>query len=334
MLLSIIVPCHLETKEDIYPLMISINEQVGINFDEFELLLCNDVDGDYPLKDEYFPELKNVNKILRHVKSPYKNNPGLSRQCGLDECKGDYAFFCDADDSLFHCLVLRNVAENIINSQSDIYIFKFMEEHGRKEDSFKVYKEKEFNFIWVFSKAYKVSSLKQKGIRFCDKLHYHEDSYLNMCCKYSGLTVQTVDTMPVYLWRYNENSITRRNEGSYLFNEQWEYIEAMKYAYRFIMKKFNIEEVDDLYRVLAMQYGWLIHPDYRDVDKEIRERIEIKFVEFIKEFIPELFEGKMTRQQTQLIKHHLNSFKDDSYLPDMTFFELIEYLKNKYKEII
>ena len=120
MLLSIVIPYHTETKVDVYSLMVSLNEQVGINFNDIEVLMCNDMEEEAPLDKENFTELTRVSPRIRHLKSPYRNNPGLSRQFGIDNCKGDYVFFCDADDSLYHVAVLRELIENINLSKSDM----------------------------------------------------------------------------------------------------------------------------------------------------------------------------------------------------------------------
>lgn len=198
---SIIIPHHSETAEQIHPLLNSIDSQVGIDFNDIELVLCCDLETS-PLDDCDFSEYKNIAGRILKLKSAYKQNPGMSRQTALNQASGEYILFCDADDSLYHSLVLRELIDNIDNSHADVYRFKFLEEVGSFENDSLQYIAKDYNWVWVFGKAYKKDWLKANTIEFNKTIRWHEDTYFNLLCQYCNpKTVDVDDT--IYLWKFS-----------------------------------------------------------------------------------------------------------------------------------
>ena len=118
--LSIIIPYHGEPRESVSPLLLSLNSQKNINFNDIEILINNDSTNDN-ISDvlELCDNLKDVSIITRYN----GGGPGPSRQHCLDNSQGDYILFFDADDTLLTNTTLSKIL-NIITSGMDVYNFK------------------------------------------------------------------------------------------------------------------------------------------------------------------------------------------------------------------
>lgn len=208
MLLSVIIPHHEEDKNVIKPLFDSLNNQIGISFKDLEILLCNDSKS-HVVED--FSEYANLNGHITNLFSPYECNPGMSRQIGIDNAKGDYILFCDCDDMLYSPTLLFDLFSRVC-SNADVYSFNFIEECriGNKT----VFNVKGHNETWVFAKLYKTEFLRTKNIRFSPQLTWHEDSYFNGLFFAHNPKLEVL-SYPGYLWRFNPKSLTRQNNFEY-----------------------------------------------------------------------------------------------------------------------
>lgn len=328
MLFSIIIPYHTETSEQIKPLMRSINEQVGIKFDELEILMCNDMKDEVAPLDAYtFNEYENLRDRIIKLKSPYKCNPGMSRQIGIDNAKGEYLIFCDADDSLYHYCNLRALTENINNSHADVYRFKFTEEIGSFESDDLWYTSKQYNWVWMFAKAYKKEFLLKNNISFDPRNRWHEDTYFNLLVKYCEPKTVDVDNM-FYLWRFSRTSVTRIGNHEYTFNTIDEYLQSTTYAFEKIKNEYNKDCLDSILCIIYNYYNTLMNPDNKQ--KEKYPEIEKAYYTFVKTLTPDLF--NFIPPQIQMFFLRLLPDSSQTYLPEMSLKDFLAYLKEKYKD--
>ena len=116
-LLSIIVPVYNVEKY----LRTSLDSIFVQDTDDCEILLINDgsKDGSLSVLREYEKKYQNVRVIN-------KINEGVSatRNCGLDECRGEYLYFMDADDIL-HPQLLSFLRKEIVEVYPDIVVWDF-----------------------------------------------------------------------------------------------------------------------------------------------------------------------------------------------------------------
>lgn len=328
-MISIIIPHHYEDKEKIKPLMVSINSQIGIDFNNIEILLCSDVDIS-PIDTIDFTEYENICSRIRKIKSPFKNNIGLSRQAGLDEALGDYVVFCDADDCLYNIGVLRELEENINKTHADVYRFRFLEEIGESGTKERSYIIKNFNWTWVFSKAYRTEFIRLNNIRFSKELNYHEDSYFNFILRYRNPKVVDIDSSPSYLWRYSDNSITRVNNHEYSFASWNEFIFAITLGVRNILGSGKQVDITELLDLSVQTYILLINPVYNSFDEKKRYRVEKQYYEFLLEFLSEyLFKEDIDRYVLQKVTQIFFRCKP-GFIPKISWEDHIHYIFNKF----
>lgn len=326
MKVSIIIPHHNETKEQIHKLINSIDSQRGIDFNDIEVILCRDVETP-PIDDCDFSEYSNIKDRLIRVISPYKQNPGMSRQTGIDVAKGEYVFFCDADDCLYTNLVLRELIQNIDNSHADVYRFNFIEEIGSFTSDELQYQVKGHNWVWVFAKAYNREWLNKNNIRFNETIRWHEDTYFNLLCQYCE--PQTVDINSVaYLWCFSRTSITRVGNHEYTFNSIDEYLDAVGKAFDKIYSEYGKNCGKSVLNVINTYYKTLMHPDNRN--KEKYEYIEGCFYRFIKRFANNLFDGIPLDIQQYFASLVWSGDRD--FLPELSLSQYLKYLKEKYEQ--
>lgn len=223
MKLSIVIPYH---NEDHFcgPLLHSIDGQIGINFDDIEIIISNDCPMMRPLNFDLYPHI--VSRI-RYIQSEFESNIGLSRQTGLNNATGDYVIFCDSDDLLSTAVSLHDAMDEIEKQGfPDLMHFYFVKEDKDKETGKFTYSVKKENITWVFGKAYKISFLRENHIYFSEELKYHEDTYFNNVV--TGFKpVEKVAQLLLYIWRYADTTITRKDNFEYTHSAYWEYIKAL-----------------------------------------------------------------------------------------------------------
>lgn len=328
--LSVIIPYHFETINEVDKLLTSLNSQVGVDFQNIEIILSNDLeDGSGNIKPEQLKKYSEIYSCFKFIKSQCKNNPGMSRQAAIDQARGDYVFFCDADDMLYSCTVLRELRDNIRNSNADIYQFKFMEEIGAPDcpiDKF-LYNIKNYNWTWVFAKAYKVDFLRKNGIRFIPENRWHEDTYFNYLCKYCNAKMVVIESVG-YLWRFNKNSITRINNHEYTFGSLDEYFGSITRAFSKVINEYKKNCSEDILFNILYYYHILTSPESLKHPKY--EYMEKCYYDFIRTFVPDLF-AKITPEISRELARIDKGVAVDA-MPTITFEDYMQELKGKYRQ--
>lgn len=219
--LSIIIPRYDETEKDIFPLLASINGQVGVDFDDIEVIISNDGGGAGAL-DEDFLSLFNVE--IRQIALKENRGPGVARQVGLDEAKGTYVMFCDADDTLHSVGVIGALMQEAEASAPDMLSSEWLEELPNPSGGYQ-YITHHVEQTWMHGKLLRRAFLKQHNIRFHDELRVHEDSYI---LSIAGAFAERRRHLPIttYVWKFRPDSITRRNDGIYTFESFPTFIDA------------------------------------------------------------------------------------------------------------
>lgn len=225
--LSIIIPRYTETEKDIFPLLSSINGQLGIDFSTLEVIIANDGGGSGPL-DENFLGLFDLD--IRQVSLKENKGPGVARQAGLDVAKGDYVMFCDADDTLHSVGTLGALIQEADTNVPDILTSEWLEEIVHPNGNVQ-YLNHQVENTWMHGKLLRRKFILQNNIRFHDTLRVHEDSYF---LSIAAALSKRSNHIPVttYVWKFRPESITRRNNGIYTFESFPIFIEACCMSHR------------------------------------------------------------------------------------------------------
>ena len=220
MTVDIIVPHYKEPWETCKYLFDSISMQRGIPFEMLRVLIIND-GFDCIFNDD---ELK---KYPYHIDYAVKEHEGVSatRNFGLEQSNADYVMFCDADDGFLNNWGLH-LLFSAMGEGHDMIVTPFVEEIMDENGSLRIIRhDKDMTF--VHGKAYRRQFLLEKKLSFDNNMSLHEDGYFNMLAyaesKHSN-TLKYTET-PIYLWRWNPDSVVRKNKGDFVLKT---YPEVMK----------------------------------------------------------------------------------------------------------
>jgi len=168
---------------------------------------------------------KNYNEIVKKYKSlvnikeiNLKENvgPGFARQKIIDICETEFITFIDADDVFIDYFFLETSIHLFKENPNLImYRSRFIEELQNKS-----FVTQHVMHNWMFGKVYKVSKLKEKGIKFTLS-RSHEDIEFNKKIELTKDTDELIyyDDQVTYLWGFKKDSITRKNNSEYTYNK-------------------------------------------------------------------------------------------------------------------
>ncbi len=271
-MISVIIPHHRETEQEVSGLFSSLNTQTGVDFNNFEFIVVND-DPDCVLNFDNYINLKD--RIYQFT-NPKMGWPGISRQIGIDNCHGDYITFCDCDDQLYSPLIFLDMLQRI-KSGADVYNYKFIQEcllnFADGTSGFRYVPESN-TITWVFAKLIKRQYLIDNDIRFADDIQWHEDTYFNLILFMRNPVSEIVD-VPAYLWKYNLKSVTRQNEFEYRFSELPSLINAVDRSMDYAVK-YNLQyNAGELVSAITIQYMYCncVEPARKKYQKNIEKRL-------------------------------------------------------------
>lgn len=278
--LSIIIPRFNETEYELFPLLSSINIQVGIDFNQIEIIISNDGGADFQLDDELFSIF---NFEVRQVHLSKNRGPGVARQNGLDHAYGDYVMFCDADDSLHSVAVLGAFFNEIDQYAPDILSSSWLEEI-KDQEGHTSYLTKEIENTWMFGKVLKREFLSKHNIRFHDNLRVHEDSYFLSIAAELAETRRHLN-MVTYVWKFKPDSITRKDNGIYSFDSMPTFVDALTMSFKQLEDRgyekleFKVCQFISYIYFVAQSEHWNM-----EETKKYKEDMEKEFVEKIAPF--------------------------------------------------
>lgn len=236
--LSVIVSSYKETTEEVMTTLISIDDQIGVKWDDIEVILVND--GGIPINKNKFTKLKNY--IPYYIKLKENVGPLKCRQAGFYASKGDYVTFIDAQDILIFNLAI-NALQNLINENEDIHIIfsPTLEENKIKNNEYSYIYQNENRTVFhgkVFNKKF-INTLDNIWLDIYTK--NCEDEYF-LRIYYDNIKNFKHINIPFYLYKYNENSITHSNDGfSSYFNRIYpNYLKIMS----MYLETVDVEDTD------------------------------------------------------------------------------------------
>ena len=150
-------------------------------------------------------------------------NETILNQIKLAQEMGEHVIvFADADDQFLDIFSLENLYECAKEGEYDALNSTFFEE---LEDGSLV--KRKNDWIWVFGKIYKRSFLEENSIYFNDT-RANEDMGFNSVV----ITVGKIGNYDgtTYLWKFNPNSITRKEDGMYAFTCVEGWLENIKWG--------------------------------------------------------------------------------------------------------
>lgn len=320
-MISVIIPHHKENIEQMNPLLGSLDIQQGIDFNDVEIIIVND-DKDGVIPASQFKKYTNISPHIKQFFNDKAGYMGISRQIGIDNAKGEYAIFCDADDMLYSVTILYDLMSR---RGADVYSYQFVEE---MENHRWVIHEPQFT--WMFAKSYRLQFLREHDIRFSETVLWHEDTYFNQVLLAYRPIVETLGYVG-YLWKFSPNSITRKNSGEYTSKSMCMYMGALDERLDRI-KYVLTEEQRIEYSIQDIVYMYATLQNFSQVQilDTVRGDIEKRLVQYIKKYDPNL--RCLEAQYVPLVSERIKGCMQNSIIvPREGFWDFIRRIVKEQK---
>lgn len=285
--LSILVPHWKEDAGVIRPLLDSIAIQQNVDFDEVEVVICQDgfeavdfwfTDDATMASDHGFGLIDRYPFRIRQIRLE-QNNLSEARNLLLDSAEGDYVMFCDIDDMFYNVCGLWCIFGQM-EKGFDLMVAKFVEEVHTTESNEITYIEHEYESTFIHGKVYRKAYLKENNIRWHGSLWVHEDYFFNVLAQSLTKDIRFCKT-PYYLWVWRDNSACR-SDPKHLLKTYTNLIDANDCVVDEFEKR-GIEKEAQFYTALMVfdsyytmnKYDWVYQ-----ANKEYRDATEKRFARY------------------------------------------------------
>ena len=324
MKLTFVVTHYKEPWEVCKPWFDSMADQLGVDFENIEILVVED--GGEPIDEAHF------------VGYPYKvktfnfGHKGVSacRNIGLDHATGDYIMFCDCDDRFISAYGIHLFLKAIKQSMFDIVKTPFLEDQVIDGELKLIRHDQDITFI--HGKLYRVDFLKDNDLRFDESLTIHEDSYFNVLG--NMLAEGNIHEMSpaVYLWKYRDESIVRVDRDAYVFKTYDHLMNVRRAICRELERR---ERYAEFYQAISKtfidSYYDFQKPDcLKPENKEIIEKAEKAFADFFKEFRGEYQNVNIKDTAQMMYLCRMNAYMNGLLIERETLQEFINRIIKTY----
>ena len=289
--LSILVPHYNEEESVIKPLLDSIAIQQNIDFNEIEVVICDDGDEAYRLPQEF---LDSYHYDIQYHREP-KGGVSRMRNQAFKYSTGEYVAWCDCDDMFYHCLafwfILKetktpmevpiNGVKTTVNGFDALYAV-FLEEGRNPQTGETFFIDRKDGFQFVHSKVFKREFLERNDIHFFDECTIHEDNVLNLQVQACTQNIKWCP-VPFYLWKWRDNSICRR-DPLYIKKTYTDLIKSSDCSIKWLVNKSKFDKAREcIVSITYDAYYTFCHPSWKEIEtQEYRDRTELYFSEYFK----------------------------------------------------
>ena len=324
MKISFVVTHYKEEWSVVKPLFDSIQDQLGIDFDDIEVLFVED--GGKPIDEDNFVgyhfKIKTFN--FGH------NGVSASRNIGLKHAEGDYVMFCDCDDRFISSYGLHLYLKALKTSDFDIVKSPFIEDQVVDGDLKLIRHDNDITFI--HGKLYKKSFLEENDIKFDESLTIHEDSYFNVIA--NMLAENNIHEMSpaVYLWKYRDDSIVRKDRDCYVFKTYSNLMAVRRAICKDLERRERYPEMFQAVSKTVMDsyYDFQRLDAFKPENKEIITKAEKAFAEFYKEFRNEYLNVNVNDKAQMMYLCRINAFRNGMKIERETLNQFLNRITTEY----
>ena len=291
-LASIVVPVY-NIENHIEKCIQSLIDQT---YEKLEIILVDDgaTDNSGKICDLYAEKDSRI-RVLHKV------NGGLSdaRNKGARECRGEYLFFVDGDDTVSPVLVEKTVKKcEEINGDMVIFDFESIEEETGRKDRYRFQLAEDSAFTLselpelllktpaAWCRMYKRSFWEESGIRYPDKIHY-EDLATTPRLIYQANRIGYVGEEPLYHYMLRQGSIMRNNDFERSYTDR-------TYVLDFVKKYYQEHQADGKYykelEFIFFEHGYFV-PSKEIILEDPESPWLKKFEDYVKMNYPEFLKN-------------------------------------------
>ncbi|MFD0898222.1 glycosyltransferase family 2 protein [Loigolactobacillus binensis] len=247
---SIIIPFYNEDEYQLSIALSSINYQIGINFNEVEVILVGDGGKQLENLDD-FAVFNNLNIHYKYFTN--SGGAGVARQRGMGMASGRYYMFVDADDEFYYDGALLEFFNAVKDGDHEVVVAKYIEQ-GRHADGSYFYLHNEPIWSAAYAKWFNRDYVARMDLHWLDDVRIFEDVYFCSMAIELASDVVWLNSF-VYSWLYNEKSTVR--DPALKFNiqlDQW--AKMNKYYLRKIKERAPQKLAFDFGNSVATLFYW------------------------------------------------------------------------------
>lgn len=278
-LLSLVITHYNEEWAVCEPLFQSIAMQLGIDFNDIEVIVAQDGDA----TTEYLEKLAHNDypfKIALYTQK--KKGVSSARNLGLLNSEGEYVMFCDCDDQFISVYGLYLMLKHT-EAGFDCIKSPFVEDQIVDGELKLIRHEHDISFI--HGKMWRKQFLLDNNLKFNEKLTIHEDGYFNVLANMMA-TKQHELQPAIYLWKYNDKSVVRRDRDLFIYKT---YSNLMDCRIAICSELWDRGYINEFYQAVSKtvidSYYDFQKPEAIDPNnKKIIEKAEKEFARFYKKY--------------------------------------------------
>lgn len=270
-MVSIIIPFHNEDEYTLAIALSSINAQIGVDFNQIEVILIGDGGKQLP-SDDVFSLFHNLTITYRYFENG--GGAGVARQRGMEIAKGRYYMFVDADDEFYYDGALSEFFNAVKGGDHEVIVAKYIEQ-GRNADGSYFYLHNDPIWSAAYAKWFNRDYVERMGLHWLDDVRIFEDVYFCSLAVELSNDVVWLDSF-VYSWLYNEKSTVR--DPKIKFNDRLDQWAKMnKYYLRKIRLKAPDKLLYDFGNSITTLYYWeKKNPNFDKVALENEQKLMLQ----------------------------------------------------------
>lgn len=208
---------------------------------------------------------------IKELRLKRNSGPGVARQYGIDNSNSKYIVFIDSDDEFVSTNALKLLYEEIETNNYDEVISSF---YNQKENNelIEVYEDT----TWLHGKIYRREFLEKNNIKF-NNTSANEDNGFNQLIFLNNAKIGIIHNF-TYIWKYNKDSITRRNNGEYFLKGLNGFVYNMTWAFEIAEERNLVSDnfIKSLYdTVFVIYYYYLEFFNHKDIDNLLKDSKKI-----------------------------------------------------------
>lgn len=315
-MIDIIIPAY-NAHETIWQTLFSILYQ---KFNKnFHVYIVNDAsEKDYNDVVLFFQKYMNISEIVLNE----NGGPAVARQKGIEASKSKYIVFIDSDDVFSDSFALKNLYNEIESSNMDVVCSHFVEE------TCEGFYDHEDSIIWLHGKIYRRSYIEENKISF-NTSRINEDSGFNLLCELSDCKKSFLNCK-TYIWRNNNQSITRCDKDNFFVKGINGYISNMLYALKWAIKNEKSRKKIGSFAFNALSTMYIYYLKYQK-DERCMESYKMtkKILDISSRFdISTDEKNEIYSLQYNYLLNQDISLKENAVLPKETLYDFVEFIYN------
>lgn len=335
--IDIIIPVY-NAENSLFNCLASISCQTLI--DKITVTLIQDGDGkDYSKIIKVFEDKIDI-KLIKLEKN---SGPGIAREIGIQNTNNEFIIFCDADDMFFCNLSVEYLYTNIKEKNNNITCSYFLGESINDKNEKEYIEYTDVN-VWLFAKIYKRNFIKNNNIHFSNT-KYNEDIFFIMQCE---SFCDNNDFLMVerftYLWKYNENSLTRYKNTEQKHEICLKALEAqinntIEY-FNWLMTKIKFTELNEIHIEWLFSLIFKLYLDYQrlfyEEDKDFFNLYKQTLKQLLKQYLKVIYypiKNLLNEDEINTIysritySYALKSEEGKRYKPICSFDDFIQFIE-------